>query len=88
MVRLEKPIRRIVECESNWLKNNEVVLIVYPDGYLGFREPRHRAEFKLSLKEAYRQAVLITTAKISARIKELRKAGVRNATKQARKEYL
>lgn len=89
MVRLEKPIRRIVECESNWLKNNEVVLIVYPDGYLGFREPRHRAEFKLSLKEAYRQAVLITTAKISARVKELRKQGVRRgALKQARREYL
>lgn len=88
MVRLEKPIRRIVECESNWLKDGNVVLTVYPDGYLGFRELRHRAEFKLSLKEAYRQAVLITTAKIAARIKELRKAGVRNATKQARKEYL
>ena len=89
MVRLEKPIRRIVECESSWLKNNEVVLIVYPDGYLGFREPRRRAEFKLSLKEAYRQAVLITTAKINARVKELRKQGVRRgALKQARREYL
>lgn len=88
MVRLQKPIRRIVECESNWLKDGNVVLTVYPDGYLGFRELRRRAEFKLSLKEAYRQAVLITTCKIAARTKELRKQGVRNATKQARKEYL
>lgn len=88
MVRLQKPIRRIVECDSNWLKDGNVVLTVYPDGYLGFRELRRRSEFKLSLKEAYRQAVLITTAKIQVRVKELRKQGVRNATKLARKEYL
>lgn len=89
MVRLEKPIRRIVDCESSWLREGKVVLIVYPDGYLGFREPRRRAEFKLSLKEAYRQAVLITTAKIASRAKELRKQGVRRgALAQARREYL
>lgn len=89
MVKLEKPIRRIVDCPSNWLKNGEVVLIIYPQGILGFREPRHRAEYKLSLKEAFRQAVLITTAKINARAKELRKDGVRRgAMAMARRELL
>jgi hypothetical protein len=90
MTELKTELRRKVRCNSSWLKGSEVVLIIYPHGELGFREPRRRAEYRLSLNEAFRQAVLITTNKINARVKELRKQGqmLGKARKQARKELL
>jgi hypothetical protein len=91
MVKLEKKLLRKVDCESQWLRGTEVVLTItpHPEGaYLSFHEPRYRAKYKISLKEAFRQAVLITTAKIAARTKELRKAGVRGAAKKASREFL
>lgn len=69
------PLRRKVRCASHWLKGGEVILTIYPHGELGFREPRHRAEYRLSLTEAFRQAVVITTQKITTRVKALRKEG-------------
>lgn len=91
MVKLEKKLKRKIDCESNWLRGSEVVLTIYPHptgAYLGFREPRYRAEYRISLKEAFRQAVLITSLKIAQRTKELRKQGHRHPLKQARKELL
>lgn len=81
-------IKRKVRCASNWCKTGELVLTIYPHGEFGFREPHRRAEYRLGMTEAYRQAVLITTGKIAARAKELKRAGVRNALKQARRELL
>lgn len=61
----------------------------HPEGaYLSFHEPRYRAKYKISLKEAFRQAVLITTAKIANRRKELRKQGHRHPLQAARRELL
>jgi len=83
------PVKRKLRCQSHWAKSGEVILTVYPHGELGFREPHRRAEYRLGLPEAFRQAVLITTAKIAARVKELRKQGHgRGATSRARKEIL
>jgi len=91
VTKLEKKLKRQVPLQHQWLPDGEVVLTIYPhpDGaYLGFREPRHRAEYKISLKEAFRQAVMLTTLKIATRTKELRKLGIKGAAKQARKEHL
>jgi hypothetical protein len=82
-------IKRKVRCDSNWLRDNVVVLTIHPEGYLTFQEPRCRAKYKLSLKEAFRQAVMISTAKITQRAKELRKNGMRRgALAKARREIL
>lgn len=90
MTECKKEVRRKMHCVHNWLKNNEVILTIYPHGELGFREPRRRAEYRVSLAEAFRQAVVITTNRISLRTKELRKQGMTlgKARKQARKEAL
>lgn len=80
--------RKRVRCNSRWVRGNEIILTIYPHGELGFREPRHRAEFKLSLADAHRQAVLVTTSKITARAKELKRQGERNPLRKARKELL
>lgn len=84
------PLRRKVRCASSWCRGGEIILTVYPHGELGFREPRRRAEYKLSLTEAFRQAVLITTGKIAQRVKVLRKEGhgLASARRMARKEAL
>src|SRR5437660_6897377 len=66
-------LRRKVRCNHNWLRQSEVVLTIYPHGELGFREPGRRAEYRLGLPEAFRQAVINTTNRISAKVKELRK---------------
>ena len=94
MIKLEKKIGRKVQLDHVFTKSKEIILTIYPhsDGpYLGFREPRRRDEYKLSLKEAYRQAVLITATKIAVRTKQLKKEqGMRHtkAVKQARREFL
>lgn len=77
-----------MRCDSNWARTGQIILTIYPHQELGFREPGRRAEYKLSLPEAYRQAVLLTSAKLRVRTKELRKAGVRNPTAKARREIL
>lgn len=84
------PIKRTLRCNSNWARTGEIVLIIYSHGELGFREPRHRAEYKLGLPEAYRQAVLITTQKLTVRVKQLRKEGygLGEARRKARREIL
>ena len=90
MTELVKPIKRLARCNSSWARHGQIVLIVYPHGELGFREPRRRAEYRISLPEAYRQAVILTTNKINARVKELRKQGMTlgKARRQAGKELL
>lgn len=83
-------IKRKVRCNSNWLKGSEVILTIYPHGELGFREPRRRAEYKLSMTEAYRSAVVLTTNKIAARVKVLKKEGYKlaQARRMATREIL
>lgn len=83
-------IKRVVRCNSNWARSGEVILIVYPHGELGFREPRRRAEYRLGLPEALRVAVTLTTNKIAARVRELKREGmsIGAARRKARKELL
>jgi len=84
------PTEKLLRCNSSWARDGQIILIIYPHGELGFREPRRRAEYKIGLPEAYRQAVLITTGKINMRVRDLRKHGMRlsEARRKARKELL
>lgn len=86
----DAPTKRKVRCISNWVRSGEVIVVVYPHGEIGFREPGKRAEYKLGLPEAFRHAVTITSLKIGARVKALRREGrtLAQARKQARKELL
>jgi len=80
-------VRRKVRCNSSWVRRSEIIVTVYPHGELGFREPGKRSEFKLGMAEAYRMAVTITTNKINARVRELKKLhGLAQARRMARKE--
>ena len=84
------PLKRKVLCPSSWCRRGEVVLIIYPHGEIGFKEPRKRAEYRITTTEAFRQAVLITTNRINVRVKALRKEGygLGDARRKARKEIL
>lgn len=84
------PLKRLLRCDSTWARTGKIVLIIYPHGELGFKEPRRRAEYKISLAEAFRQAVVITTLKIGNRVKALRKEGygLGEARRKARRELL
>lgn len=88
MTECKKPVRRKMRCLSTWAREGQIILTVYPHGELGFREPRRRAEYKLGLPDAFRQAVLITTNKLVARTKELKREGLglAQARRKARKE--
>lgn len=92
MVSLEKKLIRKAKIDSNWVrvKSKDVVVTLDPRGFLGFRELGRRAEYKLSLVEAFRQAVVITNLKMGSRVKELRKHGVPlgKARRMARNEML
>lgn len=91
MTDCNKPVKRKVRCESNWLRGSEVILTVYPHSELGFREPCRRIEWKLSLKEALRLAVINTTNRIESKAKQLKKDNgitLGQARKLARKELL
>src|ERR1043166_5492168 len=81
-------VRRTVRCNSSWVRGGKVILALYPHGELGFREPRKRVEYKVSLAAAHRMAVQTTVGKMNARVKELRKQGhgLASARRQARKE--
>lgn len=85
-----KPVKRKVRCESSWTRGNDVIITIYPHGEIGFRLPRKRAEYKLSTATAYETAVKITTNKLTARIKSLRKDGysLPEARRKAQKELL
>jgi hypothetical protein len=81
-------LTRKVRCDSTWAKGGEIILTVYPHGELGFRQLRCRAEYKLGLPEALRQAVILSINKLNARVKELKKNGASpaSARRTARKE--
>jgi len=81
-------ITRKMRCNSSWAKNGEIILIVYPHGELGFRQLRCRAEYKLGLAEALRQAVVLSVNRLNARVRELKKNGasLSAARRTARKE--
>lgn len=82
--------RRKVRCVSNWARSGELIVTIYPHGELGFREPKHRDEYRLSMTEAFRQAVILTTLRIGNRVKQLKKEGMTlgKARRQARREIL
>lgn len=82
--------RRKVRLISTWARSGQLVVTLHSHGELAFREPGRRATYRIGLAEAYRQAVLLTTAKIRQRAKELRKAGASrgSAQRQARRELL
>lgn len=91
MTRLSKLIRRRARCPHIWLRSGEVVLTIYPHGELGFREPKHRAEYKLGLTTAFNYAVHATLAKIEALAKKYRKdegLTLGAARRKARKQLL
>ncbi len=83
-------VKRKVRCVSNWIKSSELIITIYPHGEIGFREPRHRAEYRLSMADAFRSAVVLTTNRIAIRVKALRKEGcaLGKARKMATKELL
>lgn len=84
------PLKRKVRCNHHWLKGSEIIVTVYPHGELGFREPKRRAEYKISIADAFRSAVVLTTNKIASRVKALRKEGygLAKARRMAAKEVL
>jgi len=91
MTKLIKPIARRARCPHIWLRSGEVILTIYPEGVLGFREPRKRAEYRLGLTTAFNYAVHATLHKIETRVKELRKKDgltLAQARRKARKELL
>ena len=82
-------VRRTMRCQSIWIRGSEIILTVYPHGELSFREPRRRAEYKLSLVEAHRQAVVIATNRMTARVRELKKTmTLKQARRTARREVI
>ena len=92
MVSLDKKLRRKTKIDSNWVRvaSKNVVITLHPRGFIGFRELGRRREYKLSLIEAYRQAVVITNLKVGNRVKELIKTGMRRpaARRKAHSELL
>ena len=84
-----QPTVRKVRCQSNWVRGGDAIITIYPHGEIGFREPGRRTEYKLSTAEGFRQAALITIAKVHRRTKEIKKEKFitrTQALKLARKE--
>jgi len=88
MTTLNKPVLRRVSVASQFLRRDPLVLTLHPGGFIGVRESGRRTQYKIDLKTVVRMAVLGTTAKFTARSRDLRKSGMswKAARKQARAE--
>lgn len=53
MVRVIKPVRRQIDIELMAGKSRPMIVTIYPEGTIGFREKGCRSELLLDLKSAY-----------------------------------
>lgn len=53
MVVLNKPVRRQIDIELMAGKSRPMIVTIYPEGTIGFREKGYRSELLLDLKSAY-----------------------------------
>lgn len=77
MTTLEKPIMRKVEVGSLSLRHDPLIFTLHPSGFIGIREAGRRSQYKVDLKTVVGMAVRVTTNKITARVQELRREGMK-----------
>lgn len=79
MTKLNKPVKRESNVPADW-RGNPIIVIIEPNGTIGFREKKRRKTFWLPIRDCYEWAV---RAEVNAELK--RKKAEKRVRRAARR---